>query len=138
MELAGNLGGRPPLDREKTEEKLRPFLRLGFNLEESCLEAELGYSTIKEKLKTWEGFSDFVERHQNYSILKAKRNIFAINGDLTKHGAVEVGKNSRWLLERRRPDEYGPKVTFDTNPGGSSLDPEKEKIMQQLLASRNL
>lgn len=80
-----------------------------------------------------------MERHKNYSILKAKRNIFAINGDLKTYGAVEVGKNSRWLLERRRPDEYGPRVNIDTTPGGSStLDPEKEKIMQQLLASRNL
>jgi len=63
-------------NQKDVEEKLRPFLRLGLNLKEACLEAEVGYQTVFEKMKTWPNFADFIERHQNYAIIKAKRNIF--------------------------------------------------------------
>lgn len=46
-------GGRPPADQDTYQEKLRPFLRLGLNLKEACLEAEVGYATVLEKTKTW-------------------------------------------------------------------------------------
>jgi hypothetical protein len=44
----------PEQNKEDTKEKLRPFLRMGLNLREACLEAEVGYHTILEKKKTWE------------------------------------------------------------------------------------
>lgn len=72
----------------------------------------------------------------NYSILKAKRNIFDINAN-PESGVKEIGKNSRWILERRRPDEYGNKVQI----AGSlthidSLSEDKKQILQALIASR--
>lgn len=122
------------LVQKEVEEKLRPFLRIGLNLKESCLEAELVYSTIVEKKKEWNGFSDFIERHMNYPIIKAKRNIFAINSDAQKWGVKETAKTSRWLLERRRPNEFGPKVQLEGTVLTAQLDENKQAIMNALLA----
>jgi hypothetical protein len=121
------------LDQKETEEKLRPFLRLGLNLKESCLEAEVGYSTILEKTKTWTNFAEFIERHQNYAIIKAKRNIF---NNLGANDKETVG-TSKWLLERRRPNEYGPKVDITGSLNHiEQLSPEKQAILAALIAQR--
>lgn len=120
-------------DQKEVEEKLRPFLRLGLNLKEAALEAEVGYQTLFEKMKTWQNFAEFIERHQNYAIIKAKRNIFNNLGANDK----ETVATSKWLLERRRPNEYGPKVGITgTLNHIEQLNPEKQAILAALIAQR--
>lgn len=116
---------------------MRPFLRIGLNLKEACLEAEIGYSTVQEKKREWIGFADFIERHQNYAIIKAKRNIFEINsgGKENIYGPKEIARTSRWLLERRRPNEYGPRVNLGGAVATVELDTKKKALMGALLAA---
>lgn len=125
------------LKQSEVEEKLRPFLRIGLNLKEACLEAEYDYGNIIEKKKEWKGFADFIERHQNYAIIKAKRNIFEINsgGKDNVYGPKEIARTSRWLLERRRPNEYGPRVSVAGTVATAELDDKKKALMGALLAA---
>lgn len=125
------------LKQSEIEEKLRPFLRIGLNLKEACLEAEVSYTTIVEKKKEWIGFADFIERHQNYAIIKAKRNIYEINagGKENPYGPKEIARTSRWLLERRRPNEYGPRVNVAGTVATAELDDKKKALMGALLAA---
>jgi len=133
-EAGRDKGGQPPLLQEDVEERLRPFLRLGLNLKESCLEAELGYQTIVEKKKVWHWFAEFIERHKNFSIIKAKRAIYdAVSDKLHK----ENNSTAKWLLERRRSEEYGTKVEVKWNLNYTEeLSEEKKLLLTELLARR--
>jgi hypothetical protein len=130
----GRRGGEShAFTQDDIEERLRPFLRIGLNLKEACLECEIDYGNIVEKKKLWPGFAEFIERQQNYTAIKAKRNLFA---NLAANDKETVA-TSKWLLERRRPDEYGSKISLEGNiTTTENLSEEKRMILQALIASR--
>lgn len=124
---------RPPLDQEETQEKLRPFLRLDYNLKEACLECELSYGTIQEKLKTWDGFADFVERHRNFASLKAKKVLVKNLMD----GSEKSIDTAKWLLQRRKRDEYGDSLDVKSKSSiDISLPPQQQEALETLLLLR--
>jgi len=70
----------------------------------------------------------------NYPILKAKRNVFAALSD--KSSDVNIG-TSTWYLGRRRPAEFGPKVSISTAPEDEEqIDEKRKAILDQYLNSK--
>lgn len=69
----------------------------------------------------------------NYAIIKAKRNIFAALGEKND----ETVKTSRWLLERKRPEEYGSNLNLTGEINHvDRLSPEKQAALEALIKLR--
>jgi hypothetical protein len=97
---------RPPeYDQADVEQKLWPFLRIWLNLKEACLECDFPYSTIQQKRTEWTWFANFIEKCQNYIVIKAKQKLFKhMSQDWWDDPQDKI--TTRWLLERKRPEEY--------------------------------
>lgn len=127
-EIAKLKAWRPRMVRSEVEEKLRPFLRIWLTLREACLEAEISHTSVCDYMKEWEWFRDFIERHQNYMVIKARRNIFANIGANDK----ETVATSKWYLEKKRSDEFWNKLSVDAKVDSRIISPEKEQALEEL------
>ena len=58
--------------------------------------------TILDEKLEWEGFNDFIEKCENYVVIKARRAIFKKLDGTDNQAAI----TQRWVLKNKRPDEF--------------------------------
>jgi len=78
----------------------------GMSDKEACILAEVPYSEFTELLEINEDIREYFEKKR----VKFKHN------HLQEIQSRKSDKSSQWLLEKLRPDEFGPKTKANTQP----------------------
>ena len=121
-------GGRPTKITKEVLAILEQAFALGCTDHEACLMADINPATLYRYQDANKDFCDRKARLKETPVLKARTQVLnAINeGDTL---------TARWLLERRKSDEFGAKQEIDHKSSDGSMSPgiDASKLSDQAL-----
>lgn len=91
---------------QESLQEIGNYIISGMSEKESCILVDVSYEQLQELMKNNEQVRDFIER---------KRVKFKFN-HLREIQKNKSEKNSQWLLEKLRPDEFGSKAKSQEAP----------------------
>lgn len=100
------VAGRPTVMTTEILAKLEHAFSLGCSDVEACLYADIGTTALYDYQKNNPDFTERKQQLKENPVLKARTNVMA---DI-ESGDVDT---SKWLLERKKKDEFGTKQSID-------------------------
>jgi hypothetical protein len=112
--MAEDLGGRPTVMTPDVLRKLEHAFAIGCTDLEACLYANIGKSTLYDYQNENPEFLERKEILKINPVLKARTNVMA---------SIESGdiNDSKWLLERKKKDEFSVKTETDLTSKGDKI-----------------
>jgi hypothetical protein len=107
MQTMTRKGGRPTVITPVVVAKLTEAFKLDVTVQEACLYAGISKDAFYRKVKEDEGFSDEMERAQQYATLVARQTVIR---EIETDGALALK-----YLERKRKDEFSPRAEHQVN-----------------------
>lgn len=98
-------GGRPTVMTPEVFRKIEEVAALGGSIEEMAMFADINRATLYSYLEDNKEFSDRIDALRERPVLKARTTIMA---------DIESPDTAKWYLERKKRNEFSPKVEVET------------------------
>ena len=116
--------GRPCMVKDEVLTKLKYAFIVGSTDLEACQYAGISHNVLYEYQKKNPEFKDEKEALKNKVILKARIKVY---GDVDNDGNM-----ARWVLEKKRKDEFGNKIVIDGKILTGEMDDDDKKRVQEI------
>lgn len=113
--------GRPTIVTAEVREKLRLAFMIGCNDAEACSYANISVETLYAYQRKWPQFLKLKEEWKQTDFLRARQRI--------SKGIDESFDNAFRFMERKKPDEFGPKGKLDITLKGQQMIEDLKKEM---------
>lgn len=120
--------GRPSIVTQRVIDKLEEAFAIGCSDREACLYANISMATLYNYQKVNKEFLERKEMLKEKPILRARQTVISNLGDVN---------TAFRFLERKKSDEFGPRLDFRDNSKDEETDTAIEKLNKLLQYARD-